>query len=91
MRLTNKTAFIRFNANDNHPSDKIRIDNWINRAYNWFQIGLEIIYFFIHTPNQINMPHLVAYFIKSLQNKTGIKLTPPTLQSEKLTENSMFS
>lgn len=73
MRLTNKTAFIRFNANDNHPSDKIRIDNWINRAYNWFQIGLKIIYFFIHTPNQINMPHLVAYFIKSLQNKNRYK------------------
>jgi uncharacterized protein YecE (DUF72 family) len=91
MRLTSKTAFIRFNANDNHPSDKTRIDNWINKVHDWFQNGLEIIYFFIHTPNQINMPHLVAYFTKTLQNKTGIKVKPPTIQSEKLPENSLFS
>jgi uncharacterized protein YecE (DUF72 family) len=82
MRLTNKTAFIRFNANDKHPSDYIRINEWIQRIQQWLQLGLETIYFFIHTPTQINMPNLVIYFIQQLKKECGIILKQPKIRSE---------
>lgn len=82
MRLTNKTAFVRFNANNNHPTDKQRIDAWIQKAKSWFDTGLEEFYFFVHTPNQVNMPHLVTYFIQQAQRICGIKLTPPVIKTQ---------
>ncbi len=89
MRLTNKTALIRFNANDKHESDYKRINEWIERLYTWMQLGLETIYFFIHTPNQINMPELVTYFIQQLKKECGITLTPPKIKTIEI-ENKLF-
>lgn len=79
MRLTSKIAFIRFNANDLHPTDFERINKWIHIIKNWMDEGLEEVYFFIHSPNQIYMPELVSYFIKELKSKTGIGLVSPKL------------
>ena len=89
MRLTNKTAFIRFNANDKHESDYKRINEWIKRLYTWMQIGLETIYFFIHTPTQTNMPELVTYFIQQLKKECGITLTPPKIKTIEI-DNKLF-
>jgi len=90
MRLTNKTAFIRFNANDLHITDKQRIDDWMNHIKMWLDNGLEELYFFMHTPHQINMPHLVIYFIKKLQEVCGIKLVPPNIKPQTESKNSLF-
>ena len=81
MRLTNKTAFIRFNANDKHPSDYERIDEWVHHLYEWIQQGLETIYFFIHTPTQLFMPELVTYSIQQLKKECGVTLTPPKIKT----------
>lgn len=78
-RLTHTVTLIRFNANDRHPTDYLRIDEWVNRLNHWFNQGLETVYFFIHTPHQINMPELVGYFIKQLKQVSGIHLQPPKL------------
>jgi uncharacterized protein YecE (DUF72 family) len=89
MRITNKTAFIRFNANDKHASDYIRINEWIARLYEWLQMGLENIYFFIHTPTQTNMPELVTYFIQQLKKECGITLNPPKIKTIEM-DNKLF-
>lgn len=89
MRLTNKTAFIRFNANDKHESDYKRINEWIERLYEWMQLGLETIYLFIHTPTQVNMPELVTYFIQQLKKECGISLTPPKIKTIEI-DNKLF-
>lgn len=89
MRLTNKTAFIRFNANDKHDSDYKRINEWIKRLYTWIQLGLETIYFFIHTPTQTNMSELVTYFIQQLKKECGITLTPPKIKTIEI-DNKLF-
>jgi len=81
MRLTNKTAFIRFNANDKHPSDYTRINEWIQRLQHWLQLGLETVYFFIHTPSQLYMPDLVIHFIQQLKKECGITIAPPKMRS----------
>lgn len=81
MRLTNQTAFIRFNANDKHASDYKRIDEWIQRLLEWIQLGLESVYFFVHTPTQLNMPHLVTYIIQQLKKECGISISPPKIKT----------
>ena len=90
MRLTNKTAFIRFNANDMHVTDKQRIDDWMKHIKLWLDNGLEELYFFMHTPHQVYMPHLVIYFMKKLQEICGIKLIPPVIISQEQSKNSLF-
>ncbi len=90
MRLTNKTAFIRFNANNNHYTDRQRIDEWMNRFKIWFDNGLETLYFFVHTPHQVIMPQLVNYFINQLRQVCEIKLSPPVINNDSVSENSLF-
>jgi uncharacterized protein YecE (DUF72 family) len=72
QRLTTKTAFIRFTANDLHPTDYQRLDKWILRVNNWTSNGLEHLYFFMHTPNKCLCPQLVQYFIQGLNTTTGL-------------------
>ncbi len=40
MRLSNKTAFIRFVGNNLHPSDYTRVDDWVKRLKKWMNSGL---------------------------------------------------
>lgn len=79
MRLTNKTAFIRFNAINDENIDQQRVEDWILRAKTWFDSGLEEFYFFIHSTDQVHMPSLVSYFIRKLEEICGIKLSPPAI------------
>lgn len=90
MRLTCKTAFIRFNAHNNHPSDKNRMDAWVLRLKYWFEKGLESVYFFVHTPQQAHMPHLVTYFIQQLKKHCGIELQTPRIATAENKQNSLF-
>ena len=68
MRLTTKTAFIRFVAN-NHSSDFLRIDDWVNRLYDWHNRGLEQFYFYIHVTPRQNTIALANYFIDQSNKK----------------------
>ncbi len=77
QRLTSKTAFIRFTANDLHPTDYQRLDDWIKRLCTWIDSGLEQLYFFMHIPNKSLCPQLVQYFIQGLNAAAGLKLEVP--------------
>ncbi len=77
QRLSNRTAFIRFTANDMHPTDKLRIDNWVALLKKWASEGLKEIYFFIHTENQAYCPELAHYFMgKYNPEKKGAEFKP---------------
>lgn len=76
MRLTNSTAFIRFQANDLHPSDFPRMDAWSALLHEWNRQGLETLYFFLHTKTRYLNLELAIYLIGEL-NKKGYKLKPP--------------
>ena len=82
MRLTSTTAFVRFKANNDPDSDKQRVNEWISRAKNWFDLGLEEFYFFVHTANKADMPYLVNYFTGRLEEVCGIKLSPPKILAD---------
>lgn len=82
MRLTNKIAMIRFKAANEKEIDDKRIMDWILRAKEWFDEGLEEFYFFIHTSEKSDMPGLTAYFTGKLEEITGIKVQSPTIVSD---------
>lgn len=82
QRLTNKTAFIRFGANDLHSSDLTRLEEWAERCTTWIESGLEEIYFFIHTSDQSKAPELANHFIHEFNKRNGIKLKPLIIKQE---------
>ncbi len=80
QRLTNKTVFIRFVANNLHSSDFKRMDDWTERLTEWIESGLEQIYFLIHTNNKGLTPELAVYFIERLNKICASRITPPVIQ-----------
>ena len=80
MRLSNPTAFIRYNG-ANHSSDYTRLDDWLDRLEEWYKEGLENVYFFIHQNVEEASPLLSAYFIEKFNKrfKTDIQI-PKTLK-----------
>ncbi|MBL4586610.1 MAG: DUF72 domain-containing protein, partial [Flavobacteriales bacterium] len=70
MRLTTPNCFVRYTG-ANHPSDKTRLDDWIERLKRWTEEGIEEIDFFIHQNIEVESPLLAAYFIKKLNATLG--------------------
>ncbi|WP_281682344.1 DUF72 domain-containing protein, partial [Zunongwangia profunda] len=83
MRLTNATAFIRYNG-ANHPSDYTRLDDWLERIGEWYEQGLKQLYFYVHQNLEEASPLLSAYFIEKFNKKFGRDIViPQTLASKK--------
>ncbi len=76
MRMTSKTAFVRY-VGANHPSDYDRLDPWIERIALWKKHGLENLYFFVHQNHELESPLLSAYFIEALNKEFGLELHIP--------------
>lgn len=81
QRLTTPEAFIRFGANDLHPTDYPRMQDWANLIHDWVQQGLQRAYFFLHTPVKHYNLELATYMIDEL-NKLGYDLKAPYPYSE---------
>ena len=81
QRLTNKTAFIRFVANDLHPTDYTRMNEWVQRIDSWIQQGLEEFYFFMHSPDKGLTAELTVYFVNRLAMISGIEIRAPKIKS----------
>lgn len=77
MRLTTPVAMIRFVGNSLHPTDYSRIDAWVERLKQWFDTGLQELYFFIHEPDNITSPDLAVYLIERLNSTCGFHLKLP--------------
>ena len=76
MRLTTPSAFVRW-VGANHPSDRDRLDEWIERIAAWKKLGLEKLYFFVHQNVEKESPLLSAYFIDKLNKEIGTDLQVP--------------
>jgi len=59
LRLTNSTLMVRFVGND-HESDAHRVENWMRQVRALTQAGLSRAYFFVHLPDDVNAPELMA-------------------------------
>ena len=69
MQLTVPKGFIRFVANNLHPTDYGRIDEWVQRIKHWLDMGMKELYFFIHMPDEALSPELIVYLIGALNEQ----------------------
>lgn len=79
MRLTAPVAFIRFVANNCHPTDFSRIGEWGDRLQQWIAQGLREVYFFVHDFGEIYSPELCAYAAEVFNRNFGAGLSVPTM------------
>jgi uncharacterized protein YecE (DUF72 family) len=78
MRLTTSMAMIRFVGNGLHPTDYQRIDQWVTRLQQWFEQGLQTLYFFIHEPDPNTLsPELAVYLVRQLNEICGLQIKEP--------------
>lgn len=85
VRLTTPTAFIRWVGANNPRSDRSRLEEWIDRIFQWREAGLQQLFFFIHQNAEQESPALAAYFIERLNRRLGTTLpVPRTLETKGL-------
>lgn len=77
MRLTTPSAFVRYTG-ANHPSDRTRLDDWVNRLVEWDRLGIHEVDFFVHQNMELESPLLAAYFIGKMNERLGMGLRVPT-------------
>lgn len=76
MRLSTPSAFIRY-VGANHPTDKPRLDEWVERIKEWRDAGLQSLYFFVHQHVELESPLLSTYFIGRLNEELGLDVRGP--------------
>lgn len=77
MQLTVPKAFIRYVGNSLHPTDFIRVDEWIDRLKYWIDKGIEEVYFFMHMHDEAFSPELTVYMVDKLNDTCGLNLKKP--------------
>jgi uncharacterized protein YecE (DUF72 family) len=77
--LTTPLAFVRFVGEGGHPSDQPRTEAWLARLAEWRALGLESAYFFVHQPDDILAPQLLAF---AAQHARARGLEVPSVQLE---------
>ncbi|MFN7117267.1 MAG: DUF72 domain-containing protein [Saprospiraceae bacterium] len=91
MRLTTNTAMIRFVGNGLHPTDFTRLNDWMWRIDSWYEQGLEKVYFFLHEPEETQVPEAAAYLLKILKPFPRYQIRGPKIQQENTgTQISLF-
>lgn len=89
MRLTSPVAFVRY-VGANHPSDKTRLDDWIDRLKTWKELGLRKLYFFVHQNTEVESPLLASYFIQKLNNELNTDLKIPHKNDSENSQTLLF-
>lgn len=84
--VVNDAVMIRLIGNDFHPTDDVRIKEWIDRLETWVHLGLSEIYFFLHQGDDAHMPEFVARFIDQLNRRLHLSVPKwqPANQGEQL-------
>ncbi|RYZ19975.1 MAG: DUF72 domain-containing protein, partial [Chitinophagaceae bacterium] len=84
MHLTAPRTMIRFVANNLHPTDHSRIDQWVERIQYWLENGLKELYFIIHMDQEKHSPELAEYLIDNLNAACRLKLKKPVIVQQEL-------
>lgn len=82
MRLTTGTAMVRFVGNGLHPTDFTRLNDWMWRIDSWYEQGLEKVYFFLHEPEETQVPELATYLLKILKPFPRYDIRGPKIINE---------
>lgn len=84
MHLSTDKAMVRFVANNLHPTDYTRINQWVARISSWINNGLSELYFFVHMANEKHSPELAGYLVDALNAACGLQLKKPVLLQQEL-------
>ena len=76
-RLTCSEVFIRFVGNNLHPSDFVRINDWIAQIGQWMKQGIQKVWFFIHQHDEQYTPELANYTCERMNKELGLDLKVP--------------
>lgn len=87
QRLTCPEVFIRFVGNNLHPSDFMRVNDWIQQIGIWMEQGIQKVWFFIHQHDEQYTPELANYACERMNKELGLKLKVPQFISG---EQSLF-
>ena len=79
QRLCADTLFLRWTGNNGHPSDKIRLDDWVERLALWIGKGLRHIYFYVHQPDEEHSIESAHYLVQALNERLGLDLKAPRI------------
>lgn len=89
MGLPSPSLFLRFVGNALHPTDHIRIDEWIERIKQWSKQGLQSVYLGMHQSDELTTPVLCDYFIERINKELGLNVQRPFLAPPS-TQNTLF-
>lgn len=74
MCLTAPTVMLRFVGNNLHPTDYQRIDDWVIRLQQWYHLGLERVYLYVHQHDDGLLQETINYFVDQLNSRLQLKL-----------------
>ena len=84
MHLALPKVMVRFVANNLHPTDYSRIDNWVERIASWIENGLQEVFFIMHMDQEKHSPELTGYLVDKLNAACGLNLKKPVLLQQEL-------
>lgn len=87
--LTTNCAFVRFVGEGGHPTDQPRSATWLERLLAWRERGLEEAYFFVHQPDDVVAPQLLAVVSEAARER-GIELPVAALEQPKPSQLGLF-
>ncbi len=61
------TVFLRFAGNELHPTDELRIRQWVSLWRQWASKGVREIYFFAHQPEELTAPETLELVRRELR------------------------
>lgn len=84
MHLAKASVMVRFVANNLHPTDYRRLDDWVGRIADWIEKGLQQLYFIVHMDQEKHSPELAGYLVDKLNVACGLQLKKPALLQQEL-------
>lgn len=67
--LPSRRVVVRFGGNRLDPTDYERIRSWADTLASWYAHGLEEAYFFVHQPDDVHVPRLVAALEEEMRDR----------------------
>ena len=74
--ISSDQLFVRYVGDFAHPSDTIRISNWVNKIKELRNLGLNKVWFYVHQPGE-NRSRIIEFYnrlIQSLNKEFSMKL-----------------
>jgi uncharacterized protein YecE (DUF72 family) len=87
--LTTPIAFVRFVGEGGHPTDAPRTDAWLVRLADWRAAGLQSAYLFVHQPDDLVAPQLLATASEQAHAR-GIEVPTVALESAVTKQLDLF-